>query len=181
MQAEKFLSGETVFKGRVVTVRVDSVELPGGGTASREVVEHRPAVVIVPIDSEGSVVLVRQYRYPVGKTLLEAPAGVIEESESPEGCAQRELQEEIGFRAGSLRYLGGFWSTPGFCDERMHVFLATDLEPSRLEPDSDENIAVERIPVSRIREMMRNGEIEDAKTIAALLMVICLSGDALSV
>ena len=177
MEAEMYLSGETVFKGRIVSVRVDSVQLPGGGTAGREVVEHRPAAVVVPIDSDGNVVLVRQYRYPVGKTLLEAPAGIIEEDETPETGAQRELQEEIGFRARSLRYLGGFWSTPGFCDERMHVFLATDLEPSRLEPDADENIAVERFSVSEIREMIRNGEIEDAKSIAALLMAICLTSE----
>jgi ADP-ribose pyrophosphatase len=177
MEAERYLSGETVFRGRIVSVRVDSVELPGGGTASREVVEHRPSVVVVPIDSDGNVVLVRQYRYPVGKTLLEAPAGVIEESEAPEACAQRELQEEVGYRARSLRCLGRFWTTPGFCDERMHVYLATDLEPSRLEPDPDENIAVERFPVSKIRDMTQNGEIEDAKTIAALLMFICISGE----
>ena len=177
MEAERYLSGETVFRGRIVSVRVDSVALPGGGTASREVVEHRPAVVVVPIDSDGNFVLVRQYRYPVGKTLLEAPAGMVEESESPDASAQRELQEEVGYRARSLRRLGRFWSTPGFCDELMHVYLATGLEASRLEPDPDENITVERASVSKIREMVQNGEIEDAKTIAALLMVICLSGE----
>ena len=169
---ERALDSTRVYDGRIIAVRVDTVALPNGGRAVREVVEHRPAAVVVPIDSDGNVVLVRQYRYPVGKTLLEAPAGIIEEDETPETGAQRELQEEIGFRARALRYLGGFWSTPGFCDERMHVFLATDLEPSRLEPDADENIAVERFSVSEIQQMIQNGEIEDAKTVAALLMAI---------
>ena len=173
MEAERYLSGESVFEGKVISVRVDSVELRKGGRAIREVVAHRPAVVLVPIDSDGRVVLVRQFRYPVGETLLEAPAGIIEESETPGECAQRELQEEVGFRARHLRSLGTFWTTPGFSDERMYVYVATDLEPSRLEPDHDEDIAVVPVPMSRVRAMIEKGEIQDAKTIAALLMVIC--------
>ena len=173
MQAERFLSGETVFEGRAVGVRVDSVELPRGGQAIREVVERRAAVVLVPIDADDNVILVRQYRYPVGEALLEAPAGVIEESETPEACAQRELREETGYRAGWLKKLGEFWTTPGFCNELMHVFAATGLERSSLEPDADENIEVETVPRARIRDMIGSGRIRDAKTIAALMMMTC--------
>jgi ADP-ribose pyrophosphatase len=172
MKAETRLSTETVFEGRIVTVRVDSVSLPNGVRAVREVVEHRPAVAIVPLDDNGGVLLVSQFRYPVGEELLEVPAGIIEESETPEECAGRELQEEIGYRARELRSLGSFWTTPGFSDERMYVFVATGLEPSRLEPDEDEDITVVRVPISRIRGMIEAGEIRDAKTIAALLLAV---------
>ena len=173
MAAEIRLSGETVFEGKIVNVRVDTVGLRNGGRAIREVVEHRPAVVLVPIDPDGNMVLVRQYRYPAGETLLEAPAGIIEESETPLACAQRELQEETGYRARHLKALGSFWTTPGFSDELMYGYVATGLEPSRLEPDDDEDITVERIPPSQVTELIQRGEIRDAKTIAALLMVIC--------
>ena len=170
MKSETRLSTKTVFEGKIITVKVDAVSLPNGVRAVREVVEHRPAVAIVPLDGEGGVLLVSQFRYPAGEVLLEVPAGIIEEDETPEQCAGRELQEEIGYRAGEMRSLGSFWTTPGFSDELMHVFVATGLEPSSLEPDEDEDISVVRVPVSRIRPMIEAGEIRDAKTIAALLM-----------
>ena len=168
---ERRLSGEVVFRGRVVGVRVDAAALPNGRTARREVVEHQPSVVIVPIDSNGDLVLVRQFRYPVGETLLEAPAGNVEEGEEPKDCAQRELQEEIGYRAESLERLGAFWMSPGFCTEMMYAFVARGLSPSALDPDDDENIEVVRRPLSEARAMIERGEIRDAKTIAALLMM----------
>ena len=171
MKAEERLASKEVFDGRILRLRVDRVRLPDGGEAVREVVEHRPAVVIVPIDAEGRVVMVRQYRYAVREALLEAPAGIVEAHEKPEECAQRELQEEVGYKAGSLRRLGEFWTTPGFSDELMYAYVATDLVPSVLDPDADENIEIERVPLSRIAEMVRSGEIRDAKTIAACLMV----------
>jgi ADP-ribose pyrophosphatase len=170
MNTETRLSTETVFEGKIVTVRVDAVSLPNGVKAVREVVEHRPAVAIVPFDDNGEVILVSQFRYPVGEQLLEVPAGIIEVSETPEQCADRELQEEIGYRAREMRSLGSFWTAPGFSDELMYAFVATGLEPSRLESDEDEDITVVRVPVSRIREMIEAGEIRDSKTIAALLM-----------
>ena len=113
---------------------------------------------------------VRQFRYPAGEILLEAPAGGVEESESPDECAQRELQEETGFISRNLRVLGGFWMSPGYCTEFMYAYLAVDLVPSKLQADDDENIVVEKIPLSRISQLIRLGEIQDAKTIAALLM-----------
>ena len=172
-QAESSIASRRVFDGKIMRVRVDTVKLPNGVQASREVVEHRPAVVLVPIDKSENVILVRQYRHAVGETLLEAPAGVVEEGETPSECGQRELQEETGYRARSLVSLGSFWTTPGFCDEFMFAFVARDLVPSALEPDPDEEISTERLPLSRVSGLIRSGEIRDAKTIAALLMVTC--------
>ena len=177
MQAEERVGTESIFQGRIIKVRVDSVTLSGGRESTREVVEHEPAVVVTPIDADGKVLLVRQYRYAVGRSLLEAPAGIIEAPESPRECAQRELQEEVGYRAKYMRPLGGFWTSPGFCDEYMYAFLAKDLVPSRLAPDDDEDISVERYSMSDISKLIRVGEIEDSKTISVLLMVAYLFGD----
>ena len=174
MQPEQMISSERVFEGRIVRVRADAVLLPNGRNATREVVEHRPSVVVVPIDADGNAILVRQYRYPAEQVLLEAPAGVVEESETPDDCAMRELQEEIGFSSRDLRALGGFWMSPGYCTEFMYAYLAKDLVPSRLEADADESIEVERVSISRVSRLIRLGEIQDAKTIAALLMAIYL-------
>lgn len=174
MQPEQQLNTQPIYNGKIIRVRVDEVALPSGRQTTREVVEHDAAVVIVPIDSENNVLLVRQYRYPAEQTLLEAPAGVVNDSESPDDCAQRELQEETGFAARNLRPLGAFWTTPGFCTEFMYAYLAKDLVPSKLNADDDESIQVEKFPVSRIPQLIRLGEIQDAKTIAALLMATCL-------
>lgn len=170
MRPELQLRSERIFDGRVVSLRVDAVSLPGGGEAIREVVEHKASAVIVPLDDDGNVVMVRQYRYAVGQVVLEAPAGLVEDSESPEECARRELQEEIGYAATDMTPLGGFWPSPGFCDEFIHAFLASGLEPSRLAADEDENIEVVRYSVARVVEMIRAGEIQDAKTIVAVLL-----------
>ena len=174
MQPEQPLRSRSIYDGRVVRLRVDAIRLPDGREVLREVVEHRASVVVVPIDSEGNVVLVRQYRYPVGQALLEAPAGVVEESEGPEECAQRELREEVGCGSRDLWALGGFWMSPGYCTEYMHAYLARDLFPSKLRADEDESIRVERLPVSRVPRLIRQGEIRDAKTVDALLMATCL-------
>ena len=174
MQSEQMVSSERVFDGRIVRVRTDAVLLPTGRNATREVVEHRPSVVVVPIDADGNAILVRQYRYPAEQVLLEAPAGVVEESETPDDCAMRELQEEIGFSSRDLRALGGFWTSPGYCTEFMYAYLAKDLVPSRLEADADESIEVQRVSISRVSRLIRLGEIQDAKTIAALLMAVYL-------
>ncbi len=171
MEPEQTLSTRLVFDGKIVRIRVDTVGLPSGREAVREVVEHQAAVVVVPIDHEDNILLVRQYRYPVGESLLEAPAGGVEDAETPEECAQRELREEVGYRARDLRRLAGFWLAPGYSTEFMHAFVARDLAPDRLEPDEDENILVERVPMSRVPDLIRSGEIRDAKTIAALLLV----------
>ena len=167
---EQQLSSRSVFEGRIVSVRVDEVRLAGDGSAVREVVDHRPAVVIVPIDDTGQVLLVKQYRYAVQETLLEAPAGIVEEGEDPNDTAQRELQEEVGRMSGDLRKLGEFWATPGFCNELMHAYVARDLTLSELEADEDEDITVVEVPMADALDMIATGKIRDAKTIAALLL-----------
>lgn len=169
-QTETVLGTRRVFEGKLVQVRVDEVRLANGHITSREIVEHVDAVVVVPIDADDNVVLVRQYRHPVGAVLLEAPAGKLDGAEEPSEAAQRELQEEAGYYAKKLRRLGQFWMAPGYCTELMHAFVASDLVPGRLEADPDEDIRTEEIPMSRIVDLIRNGEIQDAKTIAALLM-----------
>ena len=174
MEAEQQLSSKPIFDGKIVRLRVDTVLLPNGNESTREIVDHDNAVVIVPVDSDDNVLLVRQYRYPAEETLLEAPAGLIDDSEDPDDAAQRELREETGYASRSLRPMGGFWSSPGFCTEFMYAYLARDLVASRLSPDEDEFIEVERQPISRIPQLIRLGEIRDAKTIAALLMATCL-------
>ena len=165
---------DSIFDGKIIKVRVDTLLLPDGQQVSREVVVHNGAVVIVPIDQDDHVLLVRQYRHAAGESLLEAPAGTLEDSESPDDCAQRELQEEIGYASTNLRPLGGFWSSPGFCTEFLYAYLARDLVESKLSADDDEDIIVERFPVSRIPRLIRLGEIQDAKTIAALMMATYL-------
>lgn len=167
---ERALDSTRVYDGRIIGVRVDTVALPDGRRTVREVVEHQPAVVVVPIDAHGNVLLVRQYRYAAGCDLLEAPAGLMEEAETAEECAQRELREETGYGAGELTPIGGFWPSPGFCTEFMHLFLARDLAYDRLEPDDDEDITLVTLPLSEAVELVRKGEIRDAKTICALLL-----------
>lgn len=172
LEAEKALRSEKVFEGSVVGLRVDQVILPSGRATTREVVEHSPSVVIVPVDDDDNVVLVRQYRYPVGIALLEAPAGMVEEGEEAEECADRELREETGLRARTMLSLGQFWMSPGYCNELMHAFVARDLVSDALEPDEDEAIEIERVPLAAATQLIRDGAIQDAKTIAALLMAI---------
>ena len=172
---ERVTATEPVFQGRIFRVRVDTVSLPNGRETSREIVEHDGSVVIVPIDSDDNVILVRQYRYATGRVLLEAPAGTLEHQEDPDDCAQRELQEETGFASRDLRPLGGFWTVPGFCTEYIRAYVARDLVPSKLAQDYDEHVEVDRRPLSEIPELIRRGEIQDAKTLAALLLTDCFS------
>ncbi|MSQ06336.1 MAG: NUDIX hydrolase [Dehalococcoidia bacterium] len=171
-ESEPTLESRVIYQGRIMTVRVDKVRLPNGRVTTREIAEHDDSVCVVPVDSQGNVVLVRQYRKPVERVLLEAPAGGINPGEAPEATVLRELQEETGFKATTVRHLSSFWLAPGWCTERMHAYLATGLAPSRLEADDDENITVELVPLSRIPELIASGEIQDAKSIAALLLAM---------
>ena len=135
----------------------------------REIVVHPGSTAIVAVH-DGAVVLVRQLREPARKPLLELPAGTLEDGEEPLASAQRELAEEVGLRGGRWRELGGFWTSPGFLREYMHVFLAEELEPGEAEPDEDEDVEIVRWPIAKIAE--RIGELEDAKTIAGLLLYL---------
>jgi ADP-ribose pyrophosphatase len=161
-------SGRIVFKGRRIELRLVDVSLAGGGTAERELVMHPGAVVILPIGPDGRVVLIRNQRYTVGEDLWELPAGTLEPPESPAACALRELEEEAGYRAGTMTPLGQFYSTPGFCNEKLHAFVATDLVPCGQQLEPDENIRVELVPLATAKQMMQSGQIHDGKTLATL-------------
>jgi len=168
---ESRLSGERIYSGRVVVLEVDRVGLPNGGESVREVIRHRGAAVVLPLLDDGRVVLVRQYRYPVGESLLELPAGTLEPAEDPLECAARELAEETGLRARTLSPLGRFYSAPGYTDETLHAVLATGLERTAgATPDRDELIETELVAPSEVARRIASGEIRDAKTIATLML-----------
>ncbi len=169
-QPERVLESRRVYDGRIMAVRVDTVALPNGREATREIVEHAPVVAIVPVDENGDVVMVRQYRLATGDVMLEVPAGLVDEGEEIEAAAQRELQEETGYRAGHLERLAGFFVSPGFCTEFIHVFLALGLEESDLDADEDEDIVVERVPLAEAVRLVEEGAIRDAKSIVGILM-----------
>jgi ADP-ribose pyrophosphatase len=171
-QDEPSVDSRVAYQGKIVNLRVDTVKLPGGKLGNREIVEHVQCVCVVPLDEGGNVVMVRQYRKPVEEFLLEIPAGGMDPGESPEGAAQRELQEETGYVAEELVHLSSFWTTPGFCTELMHAYVARGLRPGALTPDEDENIEVVRVPLSGAADLIRRGEIKDAKSIVSLLLVL---------
>jgi ADP-ribose pyrophosphatase len=150
-------------------MRVDEITLPDGGVAVREVVDHPGAVVIAAVDDEGFVYLVRQYRHPIGRYLLELPAGGIEPGEEPLAAAKRELREEVGLEAREWTALGSFFSSPGFVNERLHAFVARGLAPARGHPDDDEDITVVRYPLEGLRA--HAAETPDAKTLATLCLL----------
>jgi len=173
---ERRVDGTTVYQGRLVTLEVDRVELEDGTPAVREAVRHHGAVVLVPLTAERRVLLVRQYRYVPGEVLLELPAGTLRPGEDPAACAARELAEETGYRAVTLRALAAFYSAPGFCDEIIHCFLATDLEPvSGVLGDDDERIEVVSLTLAEAVAMARGGALRDAKTIAGVLLAASLA------
>ncbi|MFQ5879581.1 MAG: NUDIX hydrolase [Dehalococcoidia bacterium] len=167
---ERVLESRYLYRGHVLNLRLDTIAMPSGHVASREVVEHSQTVAIVPRDEEGNLLLVRQYRLPAQRALLEIPAGGVDAGETAAEAVQRELQEETGYRAREIRRLGGFYVAPGYCSEYIHVFLATGLEPSRLAADADEELELVRMPLEEALALVRRGEIEDAKSIIGLLL-----------
>lgn len=171
---EKTLSSQQIYDGRAVKLRVETVAKPSGKTTTREIVEHSDCVAVVVLDSKNNAILVRQFRKAVGKILLEIPAGGIAPGEQPIACVRRELQEEIGYLPNKIDKLGGFYSTPGYCTEYLHLYVATHLIPSQLEAEDTEDIEVVRVPLPRIPELIASGEICDAKSVAGLLRVVFL-------
>lgn len=165
----KIVSSQKVFSGRVFDVTVDTVR-EGELTYQREVVHHHGSAVILPVFDDGTVALVRQYRHPAVRYLLEAPAGSLDDGERPEDGAARELQEELGLTAGHLEKLSEFFVSPGFCEEKMWVFLATELTEGAQTPEEDEVLEVVRLPIDEALEMISSSEIQDAKTIIALML-----------
>lgn len=168
---EKILQSEYRYRGRVVNLRLDQVRLPTQQIVTREIVEHRGAVVIVALDARQRVLLVRQYRSGAGCELWEVPAGTLEEDEEPAHCAARELEEETGYRAAQWRALGYFYSSPGILTEKMYLFLARKLTRGDALPDADELIQPQFVSLARAIKMIERGEIVDAKTIVGLLRV----------
>ncbi len=157
-------------KGRTLTIAVDTVELPNGRVRDLEVVRHPGAAAIVPINSHGEILFIRQYRYAAGGDyLLEVPAGKIDPGETPEACAFRETEEEVGFKPGRLIPMGWIWTTPGFSDERIWLYLALDLQPSQQELDADEILSVVSIPLDEAVMQAKTGAMFDAKTVCAVL------------
>lgn len=169
---ELMISSKKIYRGRIINLRVDEVSLPDGKTTNREVVEHAGAVAVVPVNEKGELLLVRQYRYAVGKTLLEIPAGKLNPGEDYASCAGRELTEETGYKAGNLKYLISFYTTPGFTNEQIHLFLATDLTLIKQNLDEDEFIDVETVSLKQALGMVLSGEIYDAKSVAGILTVL---------
>ncbi len=164
------VGSKITYRGRVLDVRQDRVRLPDGATVDLDIVAHSGAVTILPVDADGQIWFVRQYRHAAGELLLELPAGTLENGEDPQECAGREVREETGMGAESLRLLGEFFLAPGYSTEYMYVFLATGLFSAPLAGDSDEVLSVERLPVVEAYELALGGTIRDAKTLAALLL-----------
>lgn len=168
---ETVVSGETLYNGRIITVEKWQVLLPDGREAEREIVLHKGAAAVVPVDARGYVTLVRQHRVAIGRFTLEIPAGKLdEENEDPFDCARRELEEETGLIARKWQKMAHVVTTPGFCTERIALYLATELTQAAAHTDPDEFLHVVRLPLSEAASMVMRGEIEDAKTCLGLLM-----------
>jgi ADP-ribose pyrophosphatase len=169
MYEEKTVNSRPIFSGRAFKVRVDTIREPDGRETTREIVEHADCVCVVPVDEQGRIILVRQYRKAVERPLLEIPAGGIEKGESPEEAARRELQEEIGCWPAELEKLGGFYSSPGFCTEYLHLFKAGQLSDRRLVAEDTAGIDIVKIEPAQVMDLIASGELQDAKSIAGIL------------
>ena len=168
---ENFLSGEEIYNGKIIKVERWQVSLPNGQTAPREIVRHNGAAAIVPIDAAGNVTLVRQYRVAVGRFTWEIPAGKLDSpDEDPFHAAQRELEEETGLQAENWQFLTCIDTTPGFCTERISIYLATGLSQHPAHPDADEFLSLCRLPLSEAVEKCMRAELRDSKTVVGLLM-----------
>jgi ADP-ribose pyrophosphatase len=167
---EELLTSRVVFQGRLLTIRVDEVRLADGVTCTREVIAHPGAVAMVPLLDADHVLLVRQWRHPAGRALLEIPAGTLAAGEEPRACATRELMEEIAYRPRRLTPLCTMFLAPGYSSEQLHVFLAEDLIPETRAQDEDERIDLVTVSWDDVAGLLRSGEIADAKTISGLLL-----------
>ncbi len=167
---EKVLKSDIKFSGDVLTVRVDDVELPGGVTSTREIIQHNGAVGVVPITENNEVLLVRQYRSASKKVMLELPAGKLEKDEEPFVCGLRELEEETGFSAGRMEKLISYYSSPAILEEILHLYIAFDLKPGKVHLDEDEFLECVKMPLADIKPMIIKGEIQDAKTVIGIML-----------
>jgi len=165
---EKTLETREIFSGRIIKVRVDTVRLPDGHQSTREVVEHAGAVAVVALDNDNNIIMVRQYRKPVEMVLMEIPAGTMEKDEDPLLCAQRELREETGLSAGHWEKILTYYSAPGFTDEFLHLYLATDLTRGEIDLDEDEFVETIYLPLKEAYLSIFQGQIQDGKSIIGI-------------
>ncbi|WP_027363728.1 NUDIX domain-containing protein [Desulfotruncus alcoholivorax] len=168
---EKRISSENIYAGKIMTVKKDQVILPDGRQGAREIVELSDAVAVLAINNNNEVLMVRQFRHPAGESLLEIPAGKVEKGEKPLDCAKRELEEETGCRAAVWKEICYFFTSPGFCTEKIYLYLAGGLSMHETKFDQDEFIEIETINVNEAMEMIKNGDIKDAKTIIGILFL----------
>lgn len=176
MSQERIIKSQAIYEGKVVNLRVDTVTLGGEETYEREIILHHGAVALVPLDENGDVILVRQYRAGAERELLELPAGGLEPGEACEACARRELQEETGFYPETLKEMGRFWVAASYTTEAITIYLARGLRPSHLHPDPDERITIARMPFTEALQAALSNQIEDSKTIIGLVWAARLLG-----
>lgn len=174
MREPKLTDRRQLHQGRDLKITLDRVRLPNDHEVELEVVHHPGAAAIVPFTTDDEILMLRHYRWAASSWLYEVPAGKLRPGEAPEACAARELAEETGRRAGQLEALGSIWTTPGFSDERIHLFVARDLTPVGQALEDDEVLEVEPVPFDRVFEMIRSGQLCDAKSLCALLQVLLL-------
>jgi ADP-ribose pyrophosphatase len=168
-QRERLIERQKIYSGRIIDVRVDHITLPAGQAAIREVVTHPGGAVALATLADGNILFVRQPRYPLGRDLLELPAGKLDAGEDPSNSVLRELEEETGYRAGRIQHLCSFYTSPGFCNELLHLYRAEELTLTRQNLEHDEHISVESYALPEAIEMVSDGRIQDAKTIIGLL------------
>lgn len=171
MSEEKLLSSKRIYSGKVLKLDLDTVALPNGRTTELEILRHPGASAVVPLKEDGSVVLIRQLRHAAGGFIYEIPAGKLDPQEDPKDCAARELEEEVGYCAGSLELLTSIWTAPGFTDEVIHIYLGTHLEVGKQNLDQDEILEIVEWPLEEAMAKILDGTIRDAKTIIGLQMV----------
>lgn len=174
---EKTLSSKKIYDGSIIKVRVDTVAMPDGKTAQRDIAEHPGGVGVVALTEDKKIIMVKQYRKPIERAIYEIPAGKLDKkSENPAECGRRELEEETGYRCTELKSLGFMYPSPGFCDEVTHIYLAEGLFKGELHPDEDEFLDIEFFEFSKVKEMIMNNEINDAKTVFGILKAAELLG-----
>lgn len=169
---EKTLQSNYLYRGRIVNLRIDRVELPNGKESEREVIEHAGAVGIVPVTSDNKIILVKQFRKALDQEIIEIPAGKLDPGENPADCAHRELQEEIGFKPGKLDFMFSCYTSPGFSNEIVYIYVARDLQESKIKCDDDEFITTLEVSLQEALHMIKNGVIKDSKTISGILAVL---------
>lgn len=169
------IKSDRLYEGKVLNLRVDTVEIPGKKYSKREIIEVSGAAAVVPVLEDGRVVLIKQYRKPLDKVIYEIPAGKLEPGEEPRECAVRELREETGYTSGKMTYLNEIFSSPGYANEKIHLFVATELTPGETEFDETESIESELFTFEELEKMIERGIISDAKTIVGIFMARSLT------